>query len=86
MVRCDGMGNTPHTPAATVPHLGFKPRLRLRIALVLRRDLLKRRPNELAIHRVTSHAGILARAIIMASAGAKSRVRRLRAHPGQSRP
>src|SRR5471032_696793 len=52
--------DTPHA-AATVPHLGFKPRLRLHITFVLPRDLLKRRSNQLAIHRVTSHAGILAR-------------------------
>ncbi len=34
--------------------------LRPRIALIPRRDLLKRRPDELAIHRMTSHAGVRA--------------------------
>src|SRR5258708_38538796 len=47
--------------AAAVPHLRFEPGWRLRVALVFPCDLLERRPDQLAVHRVTPHAGILAR-------------------------
>src|ERR1700675_4875025 len=47
--------------AAAVPHLRFEPGWRLRVALVLRRDLLERRSDQLAVQCVTPHAGILAR-------------------------
>src|ERR1700712_4390171 len=70
-----------HAPyaAAAIPHFNFKPRRRFCVALVLRGDLLKRRPHQLAIDRVTSHAGVLPRDVHGIS-GRSSGRRRVRCH------
>lgn len=81
-----GHRNSPPNPSSTVPHLLLQLDLGRSIALVLRSDILERRPNKLAIHRMATHARISLSHLQPIRHGSKSRRSEPKTSPSNDDP